>query len=109
MPPTQPKPSQLRPPSLHILLRILLRIQPLKMLNRTHIVRKLVCRVLTVFRQFEADVSGDCAEAGLEVACDEVEEGGFAGAVLADYGYAGVHAGEVIGRCENRECTDRWE
>ena len=68
------------------------------MLNRTHIIGKLVGRVLTVFREFEADVSGDCAEAGLEVPGDEVEEGGFAGAVLADYGYAGVHAVEVIGR-----------
>ena len=59
--------------------------------------------MLTVFGQFEADVSGDCAGAGLQVPGDEVEEGGFAGAVLADYGYAGVHAGEVIGRGENRE------
>ena len=41
---------------------------------------------------------GDGAFAGLEDACDEVEEGGFAGSVGAKNGYAGVHTvGEEVG------------
>ena len=34
---------------------------------------------------------GDGAFARLEDACDEVEEGGFAGSVGAENGYTGVH------------------
>ena len=41
---------------------------------------------------------GDGALAGLEDACDEVEEGRFAGSVGAENGYTGVHTvGEEVG------------
>ena len=40
---------------------------------------------------------GDSAFAGLEDACDEVEESGFAGSVGAENGYARVHTvGEEV-------------
>lgn len=92
MPPTEPKPPKLRPPSLQILLRVLLTIKSLEMLNRGHIIRQLVRAVLRVLGELESDVPRYGAGAGLEVAGDEVEECGLSGAVLADYGYAGVHA-----------------
>ena len=41
---------------------------------------------------------GDGAFAGLEDACDEVEEGRFAGSVGAENGYTGVHTvGDEVG------------
>ena len=41
---------------------------------------------------------GDGAFARLEDACDKVEEGGFAGSIGAENGYAGVHTvGEEVG------------
>ena len=50
--------------------------------------------MLPVLCHFRGCVLGDGAFAKLEDACDEVEEGGFAGSVGAENGYAGVHTVE---------------
>ena len=44
--PSEPKPAQLGPPRLNILLRVLLAEQTLEVLDGVHVVRELVGRVL---------------------------------------------------------------
>ena len=50
------EPAQLCPPRLHVLLGVLLCVQPLEVLNRLEVVRELVRRVLRVLGKLEADV-----------------------------------------------------
>ena len=72
MRPAQTEPSELRPPRLRILLRILLMENILEVLKRALIVRQLVSRVLRVLRELERGVFGNGALDGLQDARDQV-------------------------------------
>lgn len=66
------------------------------MLNRTFVIRELVCRVLGVLCKLEADMAGNGTLRRLERAGDKVEKSRFACAVLTHNRYTGLHAGNKV-------------
>lgn len=88
--------TKLCTPCLKVLLGILDRKERLKVFDRTLVVRKLIGRMLGVFCEFESGMFGNGAFTWLEDACDEVEEGRFAGTIGTENCDTGIHAGGFI-------------
>jgi hypothetical protein len=87
----QAKAPELLPPRHDVLIGVLLVEERLEVLNRTFVVRQLICTVLTVLGELECSVLGNCTFAGVQNASDEVEKRGLSSTVGTKDSYTGIH------------------